>query len=75
VREVATTDYHTAGEPFRIVTEGAPPIPGATVAERRVAAAASEEVDGEVLGQAFRTGEHRFVLDPRDPVGVGFALR
>jgi proline racemase len=29
----------------------------------------------EVLGQAFRTGEHRFVLDPRDPVGTGFVLR
>jgi proline racemase len=28
-----------------------------------------------VLGQAFRTGEHRFVLDPRDPVGTGFVLR
>jgi proline racemase len=45
VREVATTDYHTAGEPFRIVTEGTPPIHGATVGERRVAAAASDEVD------------------------------
>lgn len=29
----------------------------------------------EVVGQAFRTGEHRFVLDPRDPVGTGFVLR
>jgi proline racemase len=28
-----------------------------------------------VVGQAFRTGEHRFVLDPRDPVGTGFVLR
>src|SRR5918992_919531 len=33
--EVRTVDYHTAGEPFRIVLEGAPPLPGATVAERR----------------------------------------
>jgi len=32
---IRTTDYHTAGEPFRIVTEGVPPIPGATVADRR----------------------------------------
>jgi proline racemase len=40
-----TTDYHTAGEPFRIVVEGAPDIPGATVRERREAAAASEEVE------------------------------
>jgi proline racemase len=29
----------------------------------------------EVEGQAFRTGEHRFVLDPRDPLGTGFVLR
>jgi proline racemase len=45
VREVAATDYHTAGEPFRIVTGGAPPIPGGTVAERRESAAASAAVD------------------------------
>jgi proline racemase len=29
----------------------------------------------EVVGTAFRTGEHRFVLDPRDPLGTGFVLR
>jgi proline racemase len=33
--EITTTDYHTAGEPFRIVTGGVPEIPGATVRERR----------------------------------------
>jgi proline racemase len=43
--ELATTDYHTAGEPFRIVTDGAPPIPGASVRARREHARASEEVD------------------------------
>ena len=26
-------------------------------------------------GTAYRTGEHRFVLDPRDPLGTGFVLR
>ncbi|MFE5594745.1 proline racemase family protein [Streptomyces sp. NPDC056549] len=35
---VRTTDYHTAGEPFRIVAEDLPPIPGDTVAERRALA-------------------------------------
>ena len=40
---VRTVDYHTAGEPFRIVTEGAPPLPGATVADRRTRAIESEE--------------------------------
>ena len=43
--EVRTTDYHTAGEPFRIVLEGVPGIPGTTVRERREAAAATEAVD------------------------------
>ena len=43
--EIVTTDYHTAGEPFRIVREGAPDLPGATVAERRVRAASSEAAE------------------------------
>ena len=43
--EIEATDYHTAGEPFRIVAEGEVEIPGATVRERRERAAASEEVD------------------------------
>ena len=43
--ELRTTDYHTAGEPFRIVVEGAPAIPGATVRERRENAARSEEAE------------------------------
>jgi proline racemase len=44
-QELRTTDYHTAGEPFRIVLEGVPTIPGATVRERREAAARTEEID------------------------------
>jgi proline racemase len=43
--QISTVDYHTAGEPFRIVTDGGPTIAGATVRERREAAAASEEID------------------------------
>lgn len=35
---IATTDYHTGGEPFRIVAEPPVPIPGTTVAERRARA-------------------------------------
>ena len=46
MRDVRTIDYHTAGEPFRIVTDGAPPIGGATVAERRMRAQSSPEIDG-----------------------------
>jgi proline racemase len=35
---ITTTDYHTGGEPFRIVVEPPVPLPGATVAERRARA-------------------------------------
>ena len=41
----------------------------------RVTERVADGVVTEVVGQAFRTGEHRFVLDPRDPVGTGFVLR
>ena len=41
----------------------------------RVAERVGNAVVTEVEGAAFRTGEHRFVLDPRDPVGTGFVLR
>jgi len=32
---VETTDYHTGGEPFRIVTAGAPPLEGGTILDKR----------------------------------------
>jgi proline racemase len=32
---VSTVDYHTAGEPFRIVVSGGPEIEGATVLDPR----------------------------------------
>jgi proline racemase/trans-L-3-hydroxyproline dehydratase len=41
-----TVDYHTGGEPFRIVPEPGLEIRGATVAERRVFAMADPAVDG-----------------------------
>jgi proline racemase len=45
VLELVATDYHTAGEPFRIVTAGVPEIPGATVRERREHARADPALD------------------------------
>src|SRR3954464_4863260 len=39
-----TVDYHTAGEPFRIVLEGVPDIAGRTVRERRETARGTEGV-------------------------------
>jgi proline racemase len=43
--QVATSDFHTAGEPFRIATAGVPDIPGATVPDRRTHAMGSEDVE------------------------------
>ena len=33
--EIRTADYHTAGEPFRIVTDGVEPLRGATILDKR----------------------------------------
>jgi proline racemase len=41
----------------------------------RVVECAGDAVVTEIEGMAYRTGEHRFVLDPRDPLGGGFVLR
>ena len=43
--ELSTVDYHTAGEPFRIVTGGGPEIAGATVRERREHARGSKDAE------------------------------
>ncbi len=45
MREIRTIDYHTAGEPFRIVANPPVEIAGDTVANRRVYAMGSAEVD------------------------------
>ncbi len=37
-RTIATTDYHTAGEPFRIVADPPVPVAGSNVADRRARA-------------------------------------
>jgi proline racemase len=70
-RRISTIDYHTAGEPFRIVTEPPVAIHGATVAERRVFAMNDPEVDGlrrllcfEPRGHADMYGG--FIVPPDD---------
>jgi proline racemase len=45
VDTISTTDYHTAGEPFRIVTGGLPEIPGTTVLDRRATLQQDEGLD------------------------------
>ncbi len=41
----------------------------------RVAVGGREAFVTDVEGSAYRTGQHTFVLDPRDPLGTGFLLR
>jgi proline racemase/trans-L-3-hydroxyproline dehydratase len=69
---VEAVDYHTAGEPFRIVTGGVPDIPGDSVRDRREQAARRDEVDfvrrllcHEPRGHADMYG--CFVVPPDDP--------
>ncbi len=76
--EIETTDYHTAGEPFRIVQDGVPQIPGATVRDRREHASGSDEVDRvrrmlchEPRGHADMYGG--FVVPPDDE-GADFGV-
>jgi len=75
---VTTVDYHTAGEPFRIVE--APPceIPGDSVADRRTRAISDPNVDGlrqllcfEPRGHADMYGG--FITPPDDP-GAHFGV-
>jgi proline racemase len=75
---VSVTDYHTAGEPFRIVTAGLPPLTGATVLERRAYAQSTAAVDdirrllvNEPRGHADMYGG--FVV-PADDDGADFGV-
>ncbi|MHB8335750.1 MAG: proline racemase family protein [Acidimicrobiales bacterium] len=72
------TDYHTAGEPFRIVETGVGPIEGATVAAKRVTAQESRDVDAvrqllcrEPRGHGDMYGS--FVVEPDDD-GADFGV-
>ncbi|EWT07029.1 proline racemase [Intrasporangium chromatireducens Q5-1] len=69
--EFVTDDYHTAGEPFRIVASGAVPLSAPTVADKRVEALSSEKVQqvrqllcSEPRGHADMYGG--FVTEPDD---------
>src|SRR5947209_19632670 len=42
---VECVDYHTAGEPFRIVTAGVPEIAGGAVRERRESARRADDIE------------------------------
>jgi proline racemase len=67
--KVEAVDYHTAGEPFRIVTSGVEALPGATIlAKRRAAAERLDDVRRllvhEPRGHADMYG--CFVTEPED---------
>ncbi|MEU5220446.1 proline racemase family protein [Streptomyces sp. NPDC020807] len=77
-RTVRTTDYHAAGEPFRIVDEGLPPIPGDTVAERRALALRRGPLDDvrRLLVQEPRghSGMYGGFIVPADDDGAHFGV-
>lgn len=69
---IETVDYHTAGEPFRIVESGVGPIPGDRILDKR--RYAQENLDevrallvNEPRGHADMYG--CFVVDPEDDAG------
>jgi proline racemase len=71
VSTIPTTDYHTGGEPFRIVSDPPVPLPGATVADRRARAIEDPDVQhlravlcSEPRGHADMYGG--FVVPPDD---------
>jgi proline racemase len=71
---IAAVDYHTAGEPFRIVTGGVPGLPGATVAERRLGAARRVDHVRRLLVQEPRGhgGMYGCFITPPDDEGAEF---
>ena len=69
---VTTTDYHTGGEPFRIVTGGVPPLEGSSIlAKRRYA---KEHLDHVRRMLVYEPRGHAdmygcFVTEPEDDAG------
>jgi proline racemase len=66
---IEAVDYHTAGEPFRIVTGGVPPLEGATILEKRRFAA--ERLDDVRRFLVYEPRGHAdmygcFVTEPED---------
>ena len=72
LQRVSTVDYHTAGEPFRIVVDGVERIPGSRVLDRR--RYALEHLDHIRKLLVFEPRGHAdmygcFVVDPDDDEG------
>ncbi|MFD8704581.1 proline racemase family protein [Kitasatospora sp. NPDC059648] len=67
---VSTVDYHTAGEPFRIVLDGVPPIPGDSVAERRAIALGAGGSATAPRPSALDEVRQLLVREPRGHAGM-----
>lgn len=75
---VSALDYHTAGEPFRIVSHGLPELHGETVLDKRAAASENQELErirkllvNEPRGHADMYGG--FITKPNDS-GADFGV-
>jgi proline racemase len=78
VESFRTEDYHTVGEPFRIVADLGLDLPGATVAERRMTAMGSAAVDRARQVLCFEPRGHAdmyggFITAP-DDAGAHFGV-
>jgi proline racemase len=73
---IATVDYHTAGEPFRIVTSGLPPVAGDTVAERRAIALGAGGTATSPRPSALDDVRRLLTREPRGHAGMygGFVV-
>ena len=75
---VRTIDYHTAGEPFRIVPEPPVDIPGGTVAERRATAMTDPAVGDLRRMLCFEPRGHADMyggfITPPDDEGAAFGV-
>ncbi len=78
MQSIATQDYHTAGEPFRIVANPPVEISGDTVANRRVFAINNPEVDGIRKLLCFEPRGHADMygcfITPPDDDGADFGV-
>ena len=75
---ITTVDYHTAGEPFRIVANPPVDIVGDTVANRRIYAISNPEVDGLRKLLCFEPRGHADMygcfITPPDDGGADFGV-
>ena len=72
LRTVTATDYHTAGEPFRIVADPPVALPGVSVADRRVRATGSPDAQGLRELLCFEPRGHADMSIASFWLGVGF---